>query len=251
MPWVETVDGELTARHAERDAGAARDVIDLVADTRDRLAPLFPEAVGEAAIVIHDSALGLYLAQPYLALARWRADAAARRYLAGWVGRREVHVLSPARLAARASGLPESHEALELAPAALYAQLVVAANNPGLPPPFTPASMRRYLRWSWLAQGSAQYFSGQTAHLRPAIARRLREGPPPALPPAAGDAWLLGGTVFDLLAREEGTPAAVALASRLHPAGPVAALRDAFHGRAIGHTAGTWRAHLARLASAA
>lgn len=250
MAWIETADGELTARHGERDAAEARRVLDLVADTRDRLAAVFPEPAGETAVVIHDSALALHLAQPSLAVARWRSDPAARRYLAGWFARGEVHVLTPRLLDARASGVPESRAVLALTPAALYASLVLGANNPGLPPPFTPASLRRYVRWAWLAQGAAQYFSGQTAHMRPAIARRLREGPAPAFPPALRDAALLGGTVLDLLAREEGAAAAAAFASRLHPGGAGAALCEAFHGRAIGHTAGTWRAHLAKLAAA-
>jgi len=99
--------------------------------------------------------------------------------------------------------------------------------------------------------GAPQFFSGQTAWLRPAIAVRLREGPPPDFPPSRRDAALLGGTIFDLLVREEGEPAAVALASRLHPDGPKAALKEAFRGRAIGHTMAAWRSHLARVAGAA
>ena len=102
-----------------------------------------------------------------------------------------------------------------LTPAALYAQLVVAANNTALPPPFTVRAFRRWLRWSWLAQGAGQFFSGQTAWLRPAIAVRLREGPPPDFPPSRRDAALLGGTVFDLLVREEGDRGGQA---RLHAA---------------------------------
>jgi hypothetical protein len=125
--------------------------------------------------------------------------------------------------------------------------VVVGANNNQLPPPFRPGSFVRYMRWAWLAEGAAQFFSGQVAHLRPAIARRLREGTPP-FPPSRRDAALLGGTVFDLLAREEGEPACVNLACRLHPGGPPAALEKAFGGRAPRHTEDAWRAHLARLA---
>jgi hypothetical protein len=64
------------------------------------------------------------------------------------------------------------------------------------------------------------------------------------------DATLLGGTVIDLLAREQGELAAAQLASRLHPKGPSAALAKAFGGRELVHTEGAWRSHLARLASA-
>jgi len=62
---------------------------------------------------------------------------------------------------------------------------------------------------------------------------------------------LLGGTVIDLLAREEGELAAARLACGLHPQGPRAALGKAFRGRSLVHTEGAWRSHLARLASAA
>jgi hypothetical protein len=60
---------------------------------------------------------------------------------------------------------------------------------------------------------------------------------------------LLGGTVIDLLVREEGEQRAVELACRLHPQGSRAALSKAFHGRAFVHIEGAWRAHLARLAT--
>ena len=75
-----------------------------------------------------------------------------RRYLAGWISAREVHVLAPRLLAARASSVRGSREMLMLTPAALYAQLVVAANNPRLPPPFTPGRFAR-LRALGLARG--------------------------------------------------------------------------------------------------
>jgi hypothetical protein len=54
--------------------------------------------------------------------------------------------------------------------------------------------------------------------------------------------------VIDLVAREEGVEAAVRLACALPRGGPREALVSAFHGRAMVHTEGTWRAHLARLA---
>src|SRR5206468_1655764 len=101
---------------------------------------------------------------------------------------------------------------------------------------------------AWLAAGAAQYFSGQTAFARPAIARRLREGREPAFPPSVRDAALLGGSVFDLLAREQGVGAAVRLAHTPLAGEPRAALVGAFAGREMVHTEGAWRAHLARLA---
>jgi hypothetical protein len=110
--------------------------------------------------------------------------------------------------------------------------------------------MQRELRWAWLLEGSARWFSGQTEHARPAIARRLREGGRPAFPPGLRDAMLLGGTVIDLLVQEEGEAAAAGFAARLDPQGPRAAITQAFGGRAFVHTEGTWRTHLARMAAA-
>ena len=73
----------------------------------------------------------------------------------------------------------------------------------------------------------------------------------PAFPPSLRDAALLGGTVFDLLAREEGAPAVARLATARLPAGGArAALERAFGGRPLRHSAEAWRAHLQRLAGA-
>jgi hypothetical protein len=199
-------------------------------------------------VVVHASRGALDLAQPFLPVMRAITTPAARRYLAGWAGGGTLHVLSPRLLAARAANVEGSREMLLLAPAALYVQLVVAECNPALPPPWSPRSTVRALRWAWLVAGAAQWFSGQTAHARPAIARRLREGPRPEFPPGLRDAALLGGTVVDLVAREEGEAAAVRLACSLPRGGPREALVSTFHGRALVHTEGTWRAHLARVA---
>ncbi len=247
MPWVESDSPSFRARFEERDADEAARVLDQLEHARERLARQFARVPGELTVVVHDSSLALSLAQPYLPLARIVTAPAGRRYLAGWFGANELHVLAPRLLEARASGVAGSRELLLLTPSSMYASVVVGANNPELPPPFTLASFMRYLRWAWLAQGAAQYFAGQVEHLRPAIARRLREGAQPSFPPGVRDAALLGGTVFDLLAREEGEAAAARLAGRLHPEGAQAALTKAFGERAIAHTAATWRAHLARL----
>jgi hypothetical protein len=76
------------------------------------------------------------------------------------------------------------------------------------------------------------------------VTRRLHEGPAPAFPPRRADALLLGGTVVDLLAREEGDRAAVA-ALRTGPEGVLAALHGSRGGQ---HAAAAWRAHLVRVA---
>jgi hypothetical protein len=248
MPWVETSSPSFSARHELDDDADVVEVLELLENTRERLGSVFDRMPEDVSVVIHGSPLQLDLAQPYLPLIRRLTAPAARRYLVGWFSATEIHVLAPRLLRTRASNVPGSLEMNLLAPAALYAQIVVGANNPGLPPPFRPGTFRRYVSWAWLAAGAAQYFSGQTPHARPAIARRLHEGPRPAFPPGIRDATLLGGTIVDLVAREGGEEAAVRLACRPPLGSARDALVETFHGRPLVHTEGTWRAHLARLA---
>lgn len=223
--------------------------MELLEGTRERLAEAFPVLPDHVAVIIHGGPFQLALAQPYIPIMRRLTAPAARRYLVGWFQHDEIHVLAPRVLTARASSVPGSKEMNLLSPAALYTQLAIGANSSKLPPPFRPGSFVRYVRWAWLAAGAAQYFSGQTAFARPAIARRLREGPEPGFPPGVRDAQLLGGTVVDLIAREQGERTAADLAVGLHSDGPRAALVDVFSGRPLAHTERTWRAHLARLAA--
>jgi len=250
VPWVETSSPNFSARHELRDDEDVAGVLELLEDTRERLGTAFASLPAEVTVVVHGSAGALALAQPYLPLLQRLTAPSARRYLAGWTTARELHLLAPRVLEARASNVPGSREMALLAPAGLYAQMVVGHTNPRLAPPWRPAATIRTLRWAWLALGAGQYFGGQTAFARPAIGRRLREGSEPSFPPGLRDAMLLGGTVIDLLAREAGDEAAVALVSSLHPDGPRAALQQAF-GRDPVHTSGVWRAHLATLSGAA
>ena len=159
-------------------------------------------------------------------------------------------MLAPAALDARASNVPGSREMLALTAAALYTRRVIVVNNRELSHAKAPARVMLELRWAWLLEGAARWFSGQTEHARPAIARRLREGQRPSFPPGLRDAALLGGTVIDLLAREEGEQLAAQFATRLHPQGARAALSKAFGGRSLVHTEDAWRSHLARIAGA-
>src|SRR5207248_8409840 len=99
-----------------------------------------------------------------------------------------------------------------------------ADNNRQLSQVRSPARMVLELRWAWLLEGAARWFSGQTDHAGPAIARRLREGGRPSFPPGRREAALLGGTVIDLLARQEGERAALQFVTRLHPQGARPAL---------------------------
>jgi hypothetical protein len=211
---------------------------------RARLERLLEVELGELAVVLHGSPAQLDAAQPWLPVQRRMTAPAARRYVVGWAAERELHVLSPRLLAERASNVEGSLELLMLSPSALLARRALAERHPGFPPPLGPRRLARWMRAAWFLEGAAQWLSGQTRHVRPAVARRLREGAAPAFPPGRADALLLGGTVFDLVAREEGERAAVDAVR----AGPDRALQ-AFGGRSARHTEAAWRSHLGRLAA--
>ena len=251
MAWVDSVSPSFRARHDSADADDADRVLYGLERVRERLERIFPRVPGEMTVVLHRGPIGLSLTNPLMPLA-WVATAPAdRRYVAGWAGARELHVLAPSALRERASNVPGSREMLELTPSALYARRVIAENNRELLTARPPMRIALELRWAWLLDGGARWFAGQTKHARPAITRRLREGRQPAFPPGIRDAALLGCTVIDLLASEEGEAAAARFVCRLHPQGPRSALAEAFGGRSLAHTAGAWRSHLARLAGAA
>jgi hypothetical protein len=249
MAWVESSSASFRARHGEADSEDARRILRRLEQLREELAQLFPRAVEcELTVVMHSSNASLSLANPLLPLGWLGTAPAARRYVAGWAGADELHVLAPSTLGQRASNVPGSREMLGAAADTLYARRVISENNHDIGARMTPARVARELRWAWLIEGGARWFGGQTEHARPAIARRLHEGRRPSFPPGVRDATLLGGTVIDLLAREEGVRAAVQFVCRLNPDGPRAALAKAFGGRTLVHTEGAWRSHLARLA---
>lgn len=249
--WLETASAHFTARHAEEDADHARAVLEQLEATRARIAPLLPALPDEVGVVLHAAEGQLALARPGLPLRRQLTAPAARRYVAGALSGYDIHVLSPPLLDARASGAEGSRAALALTPSSLYARLAVCAASPRLPPPTRVGTVVRAWRWAWLLEGVGAWLSGQTALIRPAIRLRLHEAPAPSFPPALRDAVLLGGTVVDLLAREEGERAAVDLVLRLDPSGPRGALVGAFHGRPLVQTEGNWRSYLARIAETA
>lgn len=249
MAWTETASPSFRARHDTAHAREAGRLLGELEQARASLAAYFPRPAEELTVVLHGSMASLLFARPRVALELAATAPAARRYLAGSAGGSELHVLSADALAARASAVSGSREMLALTAPVLYARRVIAANNRELQKAARAARPMLALRWAWLLEGAARWFAGQTDHARPAIARRLREGGQPAFPPSLRDAPLLGGTVFDLLAREHGVGAAVRLAGRLHPGGPRAALGRAFGGRALVHTEGAWRGHLAALAA--
>jgi hypothetical protein len=250
LPWVESVSPSFVCRHASAQTQDVARVLDHLEHTRDRLTRLYPRTVGDLTVVMHDSVGSLVMANPLMPASWALTDPAGRRYVTGYVGREELHVLSPRVLRDRASGVSGSLQMLDLAASTLYVRRVVLECNRDLHRRLAPTRALVELRWAWLLEGAARWFSGETGHARAAIARRLREGSRPSFPPGVRDAPLLGGTVIDLLVREEGEPAAARFTTRLHPRGPRAALAQAFGGRSLVHTEGAWRSHLARLAGA-
>jgi hypothetical protein len=243
VPWVETESLSFTARHESSHSEAAARVLEDLEAFRVVLEQSFDRAPAPVSVVIHPRSSALALAAPWLPLAQLVSAPAGRRYFAGWFARDTIHVLAPDALERRASAVPGSREALMLTHRHEYAHLVLGANEPSLPPPFSPSAFRRYVRMAWLCEGAAAHLAGQVAHLRPAVARRLREGGRPRFPPAARDAMVLGGTVFDLLEREAGAGACLELALTSERASSRLALERAF-GRRLPRIERAWRDHL-------
>lgn len=133
MAWVESRSEHFTARHDDREAQDADEVLDLLEQAREELAPLVEPPPGEVAAVIHSGFAGLALSQPIVPVVRAIAAPASRRYLAGWPTRSEIHLLAPRVLASRASGVPGSLEMLLLAPAAISRRLK-EGGRPAFPP---------------------------------------------------------------------------------------------------------------------
>ena len=249
MAWVETESLSFVARHDDGDAdSAARTLADLE-DFRVELEGLFEQVPGEVAVVIHPRPAMLMLSAPWVPLARRVSEPAGRRYFAGWFASGEIHVLSPAALERRASGVPGSREALLRSPRHEYAHLALGADNPALPPPFSVATFRRYVSLAWLCEGAATWLAGQVPLMRAAIVRRLREGGRPQFPPSPRDAWVLGGTVFDMLERERGRDACADVVRRAGDEGEARrALVHAF-GRPGASVERDWSDYLAALTS--
>ncbi|MGI8460234.1 MAG: hypothetical protein ACR2OC_01170 [Solirubrobacterales bacterium] len=246
MAWVETESLSFSARHESGDEPCAHRTLDGLEELRLRLEDRgFDDVPDEVTVVIHPTPAWLAAAHPFLPLARWAAAPAGRRYLAGWVMATELPILNDEHADRRAGG-PDSQRALRGTADRLYAQVVLGANNPVLPPPWGPRRFSRYLRWAWLIEGAAQYFSGQVALFRPAVMRRMREGKPPTFPPSARDAIILGGTIFELLDREIGRSATDVLVSRPGRGGLQASLEIAFDAPLV-TIERAWRSHLREL----
>jgi hypothetical protein len=242
MAWVETESLSFIARHESDDTDDAQRTLDALEDLRLKLEERFDDAPGGITVVVHPTPGWLAAAHPFLPLARLAAAPAGQRYLAGWAMATELHVLNDEYLERRSAG-EDSLTALRGTAERLYAQIVVGANNDRLPPPWGPGAFLRYLRWAWLVEGAAQYYAGQVPLFRAAANTRMRQGKPPAFPPSARDAIILGGTIFELLERERGRDACQVLASRVHRGGANAQLALAFDAP-IAEVERVWRRYL-------
>jgi hypothetical protein len=251
MAWEQSHSASFSARHGTGDTADARRILRSLEHVRVQLEQVVDRLPAEITLVLHPSAAALALSNP-LMLARWASTApSGRRYVTGWVGHRELHVLSPEALRGRRSEASGSREMLRLSAAGLYARRTFAgiAWDRGRGPVIIRSLRqgRQELGWAWHLEGAGRWFAGQTAHARAAIAHRLRDGGRPAFPPGLRDAPLLGGTIFDLLGAREGEAAALALATAPDGRGPAAAIERAFAARFESVDA-EWRLHLARLA---
>jgi hypothetical protein len=240
MAWIETESLSFVARHEAEDSDGAQRTLDALEDLRLRLEERFDDVPAGVTVIVHPTPGWLAAAHPFLPAARLAAASAGRRYLAG-----ELHVLNDEYLDRRAAG-DDSLAALRGTAERLYVQIVVAANNRRLPPPWGPRRFLRYLRWTWLIEGAAQYYAGQVPLFRAAVSTRLRERTAPDFPPSARDAIILGGSVFDLLERERGPDACDVLASRLRRDGPRSSLELAFDAR-FRDIERAWRDYLRQL----
>ena len=129
MTWIESQSPHFHCRHSSAFTADAARVLALLERTRERLQTQFPQLGHETTIVLHDSALSLGLSNPLMPLLWATAAPQARRYVTGWTGHREIHVLSPEALRTRASDVTGSYEMLALTPASLYVRRVLVASN--------------------------------------------------------------------------------------------------------------------------
>ncbi|MFL5864390.1 MAG: hypothetical protein ACJ780_27070, partial [Solirubrobacteraceae bacterium] len=129
---MESASESFTARHDATAADDARHVLRSLERTREHLDGYFPRTPHGITIVLHGGQLGLALTNPLMPLIWLSTAPAARRYVVGWAGRTELHMLEPSVLAARASNVPGSQEMLEHGASCLYARQVIIASNKDL-----------------------------------------------------------------------------------------------------------------------
>lgn len=248
MAWSESASASFSCRHSSARAADAARVLRLLERTRERLSEYFPQPDIELTVVLHDSPQALVLSNPLMPAIWARTARPARRYVTGWAGRHELHVLSPRALRDRATGVSGSFEMLALAPASLYARRVIVGSNRELQSARLPARSWAELRWAWMVEGASRWLSGESGHARTVVGHYMRSGRRPQFPPRARDAALLAPPLIELLAEQEGPRGVARLAGRLHTAGAEAALLHAFPGQGLSSIEVEWRSRLRRLA---
>ncbi len=248
MPWTESESASFRARHASANTADAGRVLRLLERTRELLEAQLPPLDAELTVILHDSPQALALSNPLLPLVWTLTAGPVRRYVTGWAGRHELHVLSPRALRARATLVPGSFEMLALAPASLYAKRVIADANRELHGARLPNRVWTELHWAWLIEGAARWFSGESGHARAVIGDYMRSGHRPRFPPSVRDAPLLAPPLIDLLAQSDGPTAVARLVGRLHTAGADAALASIAGARSLAGLEQEWRSRLRRLA---
>src|SRR5256714_7660054 len=138
MTWVERSSPSFRARFEERDADDAARVLEQLEHAREDFSGRFARGTSDLTAVIHDSELTLALAAPYLPFARAVTAPAGRRYLAGWFGATELHVLAPRLLARRASAVPGPPPPFAPPPPPPLPPRRGRASHPAPPPPLPP-----------------------------------------------------------------------------------------------------------------
>jgi hypothetical protein len=248
MPWTESASSSFVCRHSSsRDEDAAR-VLALLERTRERLGELLPTVAHEPAIVLHDSPHALVASNPLMPAVWAVAARPVRRYVTGWQGPRELHVLSGQALRERASSVAGSYEMLALSPASLYAKHVIASSNRELHEAGLGSRVWNGLRWAWLLDGAARWLSGESGYGASVVGGYLRGGHRPRFPPGPRDSPLLAPSLIEQLVERQGERALANLVSRLHSGGRDVALTGAFAGQALGTIEAEWRSRLRQLA---
>lgn len=251
MSWVESSSPSFQCRHSSACQDDAAGVLGLLERTRERLARHYPRTTEELTVILHDSPASLALSNPMMGLLWSTTERTSRRYVTGWTGSREMHVLSPRALRDRASGVAGSYEMLALSPASLYVRRVILECNHDARHSRIPGRGILDIRWSWLLEGASRWFSGESGHGRAVVGYRMRHHARPHFPPTIRNAPLLAPSLIELLAQHRNEAAVAQLTTRLHRHGPHAALTKAFGSRTLASVESDWRGELRRLADGA
>ncbi len=209
----------------------------------------FTQLTTEITVVLHDSPHALALSNPLMPAIWGLTSKPARRYVTGWAGHHELHVLSPRALRERASRVSGSFEMLALAPASLYAKRVIVGTNRELAQARLPSRSWAELRWAWLVEGTARWLSGESGHARTVVGQYLHAGHRPQFPPSARDAPLLAPSLIELPWPSRRASAAIARLARRAAlrAGPTRRSVAAHPGpRPVSGIEGEWRLRLRR-----